>query len=322
MILWDHVIPQNHIARNHIANIRLSSLKFRRAIAIPISGDLIMTERKKQIRICVASNAGGSGKTTSSVHLAYGVAKKGYKVTIIELDVSGSLMTFTGLDEPRSDYSLATVFEPEFAGQYPLIPVWENHLEGVTVIQGGEPVQLAIRAINRSDRGVYILKDRLDDYPLDVDVVIMDTPASLETMAPIGLAASTHVLSPIKPETKDVEGFAGFIRWHNQQIKNLRLQPKPEFLGFIPIRVRLDMAMHRNILGIDNKGKPQPDLEVSETLPGVLERMGIRCFPYVKESSFYMNASFQRLPVGLYRPNISAAQDFDAVVQAVVDEMK
>jgi chromosome partitioning protein len=280
-----------------------------------------MKEKKKQIRICVASNAGGSGKTTSSVHLAYGLAKQGYKVTIIELDVSGSLMTFTGLDEPNPDHSLATVFQPEFTGEYPLIPIWQEYLDGVTVIQGGEPVQKAIREINRSDRGVYILKDRLDDFPLDADVVILDTPASLETMAPIGLAASTHVLSPIKPETKDVEGFAGFIKWYNQQIRNLRLQPKPEFIGFLPMRVRLDMAMHRNILGLDNKGKARTDLDRAETLPGVIEGMGIQCFPYVKESSFYINASFSRLPVGLYRPKADAVQDFDAVIASVIKEM-
>jgi chromosome partitioning protein len=262
---------------------------------------------RKQIRICVASNAGGSGKTTSSVHLAYGLAKKGYKVTIIELDVSGSLMTFTGLDEPNPEYSLATIFKPEFNGNYPVIPVWESGVSGVTVIQ-----------INRSDRGVYILKDRLDDYPLDADVVILDTPASLETMTPIGLAASTHILSPIKPEIKDVEGFTGFIRWYNQQIKNLRLQPKPEFIGFIPIRVRLDMAMHRNILGIDSKGNPQKEITSAETLPGVIQGMGIHCFPFVRETSYYVNASFHRLPVGLYRPKIDAARDFDPVVDAVI----
>lgn len=274
---------------------------------------------RKQIRICVASNAGGSGKTTSAVHLAYGLAKKGYKVTIIELDVSGSLMTFTGLDEPNPEYSLATIFKPEFNGDYPVIPVWESGVSGVTVIQGGEPVQRAIREINRSDRGVYILKDRLDDYPLDADVVILDTPASLETMTPIGLAASTHILSPIKPETKDVEGFTGFIRWYNQQIKNLRLQPKPEFIGFIPIRVRLDMAMHRNILGIDSKGNPKKGMTPEETLPGVIQSMGIHCFPFVRETSYYVNASFHRLPVGLYRPRIDAARDFDPVVNAVIE---
>ena len=66
----------------------------------------------RQIRICIASNAGGSGKTTAAVHLAYAIAAKGFKVTIIELDISSSLSTFTGLSmNPDPQDSIAVVFE-------------------------------------------------------------------------------------------------------------------------------------------------------------------------------------------------------------------
>jgi chromosome partitioning protein len=277
---------------------------------------------KRQIRVCVASNAGGSGKTTTSVHLAFGLAKAGYKVTIIELDLSGSIATFTGLDlHPKEEESLAAVFSPKFKGDYPLKPIWPTRVMGVSAIQGGEPLRTAIREINRSARGVYLLKDRLEDYSLDADVIILDTPASLETMAPIGLAASTHVLSPIKPETKDVEGFAVFVRWFNEQMSELRLKPEPEFLGFLPMRVKLDAAMHRNILGITDKGQPRADIPREETLPGVIESMGIRCFPLVRESMFYVNASYHRVPLGIFRPNLEAAKDFDPVVEAVISEL-
>ena len=84
---------------------------------------------KRQIRICIASNAGGSGKTTAAVHLAYAIAHKGFKATIIELDISSSLSTFTGLPmNPDPQDSIATVFEPDFAGNYPLKPVWAEKL--------------------------------------------------------------------------------------------------------------------------------------------------------------------------------------------------
>jgi chromosome partitioning protein len=277
---------------------------------------------KRQIRVCVASNAGGSGKTTSSVHLAFGLAKAGYTVTIIELDLSGSMATFTGLDlHPEESQSLAAVFSPKFRGDYPLKEVWPTKVMGITAIQGGEPLRVGLREINRSARGVYLLKDRLEDYPLEADVVILDTPASLETMAPIGLAASTHILSPIKPETKDVEGFAVFVRWFNEQMSELRLKPEPEFLGFLPMRVKLDAAMHRNVLGITEKGVLRTDMARAETLPGVIESMGIRCFPPIRESMFYVNASYHRLPLGLFRPNSESAKDFDPVIQAVIFEL-
>lgn len=39
-----------------------------------------------QIRLAVISNAGGSGKTTLSVHLAYDLAKRKYNVALLDLD--------------------------------------------------------------------------------------------------------------------------------------------------------------------------------------------------------------------------------------------
>ena len=46
-----------------------------------------MKKSKRQIRLLIASNAGGSGKTTLAVHLAYEVGAKGYKTTLIELEL-------------------------------------------------------------------------------------------------------------------------------------------------------------------------------------------------------------------------------------------
>ena len=77
-----------------------------------------MSTAKKQIRICISSNAGGSGKTTTTVHLAYGLARRGYKVVIIELDGSGSIASFTGLNlNPTPEQSVALLLKKDFAGE-------------------------------------------------------------------------------------------------------------------------------------------------------------------------------------------------------------
>jgi chromosome partitioning protein len=276
---------------------------------------------KRQIRICVASNAGGSGKTTATVHLAYAIAHRGFRVTIIELDISSSLSTFTGLPmnpEPRE--SIAVVFSPDFAGDYPLRPIWKERIDGINAIQGGEAIEQVIRGIPLNSRGHYLLHDRLDDYPLDADVILFDTPATLEPMGVVALAASTHILSPIKPENKDAEGFAGFIRWYYRQLSELRLRPKPEILGFVPNRVDwAETAMHRNFLGLNKQGQLRIDVDLSNTLPVLIEEMGIHCFPPIRQSNFYLNASLERLPLQLYRPGCDAAKDFDPITNKIVE---
>jgi chromosome partitioning protein len=46
--------------------------------------------------------------------------------------------------------------------------------------------------------------------------------------------------------------------------------------------------------------------------------MGINCFPYIKESSFYLSASGVGLPLHLYRPGIEATKNFDPIAVELI----
>jgi chromosome partitioning protein len=277
---------------------------------------------KKQIRLTIASNAGGSGKTTVATHLAYAVGAKGYKVTLIELDQNGSLCIFARLTPALMEQSIASVFKKAFTGNYPLVPLWAEHLSTVTAIQGGKFLEESIAEIYNYSRRHYTLKDKLEDFPLNSDLIIFDTPASLEPMGLIALAACTHVLVPIKPEYKDTGSFAGFLDWFYSKVDDLRLKPQPEILGFVPTRVDLyDVGAHRDILGLDKKGKLRTDIDPEKTLPYLIEQMGIHCFPFIRESNYYLKASGSGLPLNLYRPGCDAAEDFKPIVSSLIKLM-
>lgn len=262
---------------------------------------------KKQIRIDIKSNAGGTGKTTMAVHLAYLLAKKGYSVVIIELDPQGTLKVFSGLDKPESDQTLAAVLSDDFKGQYPLVPIWKEHIGRVEVIQGGESLYKTIKEIQQHERGPYLLNDRLEDYPLDADVLVLDNPASLEPMGLVALAAATHILVPIQCEYKAVDGAGGLVEWFYTKINNLRLRPEPEILGFVPSRKDIKIAAHRNI---------------SSSLPQYLEQLGIHCFPAIRDSNDFINASGVGLPLQLYRSKCSAGEDFNPIVFKLIELME
>lgn len=283
-----------------------------------------MPKATQQIRIAIESNTGGSGKTTLATHLAYAIAKKGYRVVLIDLDQNGSLSLFVGnATPPTREESIASVFDADFSGNYPLFPIWKDYVQNIQVIQGGSPLEETIRSLHLYDRKYETLKDRLEDYPLDADVVILDTPASLEPMGLIALAVSTHILVPLKPEYKDSFGAAGMVNWFYQKIESLRLRPKPEILGFVPSRVNLSkFATHRNLLGLDSKGKKRKDIEVTDTIPHQLEQMGITCFPPIRESGFILSASGTGLPVQIYQPGDTIVKSFDPIVNRIIKLLK
>ncbi len=279
----------------------------------------------KQIRLAIESNTGGSGKTTLSTHLAYVLGKKGYRVVLIELDANNSLSLFTGVPQIEADEvenSAAALFEKQFKGNYPEIPIWTDHLDSVSLIRGGPPLDDASRGLHLHKRPYEILRHRFEDYPIDADIIIMDTPASLDPMGLIALAASTHLLVAIKPEFKDSSSSARLLEWFYAQLDELRLKPQPEILGFVPSRVNLNLADHRNLMGVDRKGNRNTDLEPANTIPGQLEELGIQCFPMIRESGYFLSASGTGLPIHIYRPGDKATKSFDPIANELIKLLK
>jgi len=266
---------------------------------------------KRKIRLDIKSNAGGTGKTTLVTHLAYILGTQGYSVTVIELDPLGSLKIFTGAfaktEDPADEQTLAAVLRSDFTGNYPLRPIWENKVKDVNVILGGAPLEESIQNIYVHSRKYYLLKDRLEDYPIESDIIILDNPGGLEPMGMLALAAATHILVVMQLEYKALYGSASLINWFYDKINELRLRPEPEILGFVPSQVNVKkIAAHRNI---------------GEEIPHQLQEIGISCFPAIRESNQFINACGVGLPIHLFAPGCEAIKDFDPIVNRIINLM-
>lgn len=257
-----------------------------------------------QIRLAVISNAGGSGKTTLSVHLAYELAKRKYNVALIDLDPQGSLTLFCGLNQPEPEQTLAQVLKDKFNGDWPLTPCWSKHTDKVSVCQGGMILTQTADELVLHKRGAYLLGDCLTDYPLMQDVIIFDCPATLGPLPLMALAASTHMIIPVQLEPKSIQGAAHLLEWYYFHCKHLRLNPSPEILGFVPNQYDAKRSTHRQMLA---------------ALPGQLREMNIQSFPPIRESAEFVNASGQGLPLHIYRPSHPAKDDFKEIVSSVVN---
>ncbi|MHC5917672.1 MAG: ParA family protein, partial [Nostoc sp.] len=248
-----------------------------------------------QIRLAVISNAGGSGKTTLSVHLAYDLAKRKYNVALLDLDPQGSLTLFCGLNPPEPEQTLAGVLKDKFDGVWPLTPCWRQYTNNVVVCQGGMVLTQTADELVLHKRGAYLLADCLTDYPLAHDVVIFDCPATLGPLPLMALAACTHIIIPVQLEPKSIQGAAHLLEWYYYHCKYLRLNPTPEILGFVPNQYDVRRSTHRQMLA---------------GLPEQLQHMKIRAFPAIRDSAEFVNASGQGLPLHIYRPSHPAKDDF------------
>lgn len=268
-----------------------------------------------QLRVAIMSSAGGTGKSTVAVNTAYHLSRLGKSVCLIDCDPNGSLALFTGLDDPEdSKQTLDRVLDPDFKGDWPLFSVWSDRVKGVEACLGGLPLYETVKRIDKEPRGVYLLSDAIEDHPLPHDVVILDCPGTIERYHEIALAASTHVLIVLRPETKDINAGFKLIDWVYQYRRRLRLKPAPEILGIVPNGFQKDVATHRNYMG-------EGILPVEETLPAILRSMAepIQLFSTIRSTRHLGNAGDYGLPLGLYRSGEEVNKVFVKIAQTIVD---
>ncbi len=259
------------------------------------------------ITLCVVSNAGGSGKTTLCTHLAYEISRRGFSVALLDLDPQGSLSLFCGLPIPNPEQTIASVLREQFQGDWPLVNCWEEQTDKVSVCRGGLILTQTTQEIALHPRGAYLLADCLEDYPLSHDLIIFDCPATLGPLPQIALAASSQILIPVQLQPKSIQGSAKLLEWIYIQKKQLRLKSDPKILGFVPNQYEKNRAGQRQMLA---------------SLPEKLKEMNIHCFPPIRNSAEFVNASAAGLPLHLYRPGHPAVKDFQQIAEHLTQLIK
>jgi len=169
----------------------------------------------KQMKLAIMTGAGGVGKTTLAANLGYEVARLGYRVVIFDLDPQGSINVACRLNKtPAPKATTAWLYSGFFDGNYTLIPVWQQNVKTLEVMQGGGAL-FKIMANLAQPGGISLLRNALIEYPLLHDLIIFDCPATLEHIPKSALAAATHLLIPLMPDAKAVDGTRVLLDWYS-----------------------------------------------------------------------------------------------------------
>lgn len=255
--------------------------------------------------LSILANAGGVGKTTLGVHLAYEMSRRNFSVALIDLDPQRSLDIFCGLPSSEPLDTIAQVFSKDFKGDYPLVSCWGN--PKIEVCQGHPYMAEIANELVIRKRGEYALADRLKSYPLPHDLIILDCPATLGMLNVNALAASTHLLVPVQLEMKSIAGSAELVEWCITTAEELQIDPRPPILGFVPSMYDERRAIHKTYL---------------QQLPEIANKLQIKVYPKVRDSSEFKNASANGLPLQKYRPAHGACHDFKVIADDLTNLIK
>ncbi len=169
--------------------------------------------------ISVINFKGGSGKTTTSAHLAQKLALDGYRVLAIDLDPQASFSALHGFQPEFDLLDGGTLYDAiRYDDPLPLRDVIQKtYFTNLDIIPGNldlmEFEHETPRVLAERSGNLFFTRvgDKLAEVEADYDIVVMDCPPQLGFLTMSALSAATAVLVTVHPQMLDVMSMCQFL---------------------------------------------------------------------------------------------------------------
>ena len=245
--------------------------------------------------ISIINQKGGVGKSTTAQSLAAGLALKGFRVLLIDMDSQGNVSFSAGSE--RQSETILEVLTLEVAAADAI-----QHLDHYDIIPAS--ISLAGADMKLTEMGKeYRLKEALEPIKGNYDFIIIDTPPALGILTINALTASGGVVIPAQADIYSVDAIGQLYN----TIKAVKQYTNKSLVirGILLTRHNDRTVLSRDIVGM-----------IEKTAIGIgtkLYRTSIREAIAIKEAQTCQTDIFD------YAPKSNAAMDYMAFLEEFLE---
>jgi len=245
--------------------------------------------------IAVANQKGGIGKTTTAMALATGLAKRGEKTLLIDLDPQAN-----ATDTYKAEIDgVGTAYDLLVNGDADCI----QHVEMGDIVAGDPNLKDASKLLDGVS-AAYRLRKGLVSIAPNYDYIILDTPPALSVLLTNALTAADTLVIPL---TSDRYGLHGLVQL-NDTINDIRefTNPNLNVAGLLSVKHRKETTLAK---------------AVDDVLPEYAELMGTKIFDTkIRESIDARKAQAARQCLYDFAPQCNTAKDYNDFIDELLKE--
>lgn len=248
--------------------------------------------RQEARRIAVFNHKGGTGKTTTAVNLAAGMAESGKRVLLIDADGQGNVGASLGIRGQKTFYH---VLVHGASAEEVAVPVRDN-LDVVTSNELLAAAELHLTERPNRDR---VMRERLGAGTMDYDVVVLDCAPALSLMNQNALVYADSVIVPVACDYLSLIGVKQVLR----TMSNVRklLAHEVQLLGVLPTFFDVRNRISR------------------EALFALRKHFGKHCYDPIRVNTKLKEAPSAKQTIFEYAPASNGAADYLRLVSAILE---
>jgi chromosome partitioning protein len=177
--------------------------------------------------IAVTNQKGGVAKTTTAVNLLAAIARKGLRCLLVDIDPQGNASVSSGININSIEAGTYDVLLGDAAIEQAIVASSDQY---DILPAGPELAGAQVELLSFEDKD-FRLRDAIAVIADQYDIILVDTPPSLNVLTINALAAATDVLIPVQCEYFALEGLSGLITTMGR-VRSV-LNPQLKILGVV-----------------------------------------------------------------------------------------